>query len=56
MNDLKRMEIDLLQVIRLIDDWKMNGYDTPILTYHEQLDMYNQYLDRLVKKIESMLL
>ena len=49
------MEQELLKAIRIRDEWKMNGYDTPIITYHEQLEMYEDYVLRIANKIEKIL-
>jgi len=51
MFDLIRMERELKQAIRIRDEWKMKGYDTPYLTYHEQLEMYQERLEILANKI-----
>ena len=53
MNDLKRLEKELVQAIRLFEEWQMRGYDTPYLTYHEQLEMYHQRVDLLSEKIKE---
>jgi hypothetical protein len=55
MWDLIRMEQELLKAIRVRDDWKMKGYDTPIITYGEQLEMYEDYALRLATEIEKIL-
>lgn len=33
--------------------WEMNGYDTPYLTYHEQLDIFKEHIELLEKKIKE---
>ena len=53
--DLIRMEQELLKAIRVRDEWKMKGYDTPYLTYKEQLEMYEEYALRLANRIEKEL-
>lgn len=53
MNDLRYAERELYQTIRLFEEWQMRGYDTPHLTYHEQLDMYKTRIDILTEKIKE---
>ena len=55
MFDLIRMERELKQAIRIRDEWEMNGYDTPYLTYHEQLEMYQERLEILANQIRKEL-
>lgn len=53
--DLIRMEQELMRAIRVRDDWKMNGYDTPYLTWGEQLEMYELDALRIANRIEREL-
>ena len=53
MNDLRKMEQELVQAIRLFEEWQLRGYDTPYLTYHEQLEMYHTRMDQLAEKIKE---
>ena len=53
--DLIRMERELKQAIRIRDEWEMKGYDTPYLTYHEQLEMYQERLEILANQIRKEL-
>lgn len=55
MFDLIRMEQELMKAIKDRDNWQMNGYDTPYLTYHEQLEMFQERLERLANKIRKEL-
>lgn len=55
MWDLIRMERELRTAIRVRDEWKMNGYDTPYLTWGEQLEMYEMDALRIANKIEKEL-
>lgn len=49
--ELAKMQEQLFKIQKLINHWKMHGYDTPILTYHEQLEIYEEQLLRLKNKI-----
>lgn len=53
MNDLRMAEQELKQAIRLFEEWQMRGYDTPYLTYHEQLEMYHTRVEILTRKIKE---
>ena len=55
MFDLIRLKTDLEKVIKLRDDFMMKGSDTPYLTYHEQLDLYNNRIEILKKRIKEAL-
>lgn len=55
MFDLARMKIDLEKAKKMRDDFEMKGSDTPYLTYHEQLDLYNNRIEILKKRIKEML-
>lgn len=55
MVDLVIMEQELRKLIRERDEWKMKGYDTPQLTYHEQLEMLEIRLERFANKIRKEL-
>ena len=55
MNDLRMCEQELKQAIRLFEEWQMRGYDTPQLTYHEQLEMYHTRVDILTEKIKELM-
>lgn len=55
MNDLRGMERELLHAIKIRDDWMMKGYDTPQLSWGEQLEMYDDYVLRIASRIEKEL-
>lgn len=54
MNDIKVMEQQLLRYKRLYDEWFMNGYDTPQLAWKEQLEQYQEMIDRITNDIKEM--
>lgn len=55
MFDLARLKIDLEKAIKMRDDFEMKGSDTPYLTYHEQLDLYNNRIEILKKRIKEIM-
>lgn len=55
MFDLIRLKTDLEKVKKMRDDFEMRGSDTPYLTYHEQLDLYNNRIEILKKRIKEAL-
>jgi hypothetical protein len=55
MFDLIKLKEQLEKAIKARDNWQMNGYDTPYLTYHEQLDLHQEKVERLANKIRKEL-
>ena len=53
MFDLIKIKEQLDKAIEARDNWKMKGYDTPYLTYHEQLDLHQEKVDRLYKQLKK---
>jgi hypothetical protein len=53
MSDIKNAKQLLTRYKNLRDNWLLKGYDTPQLTYHEQLDEYNLMIERLENFIEN---
>ena len=54
MFDLIKIKEQLDKAIQARDNWEMRGYDTPYLTYHEQLDLHNLKVERLTKQLKEM--
>ena len=54
--DIKKLEHELALLNIRYEQWYMHGYDTPLLTYHEQLEIYkdNLYIVPSVVKKNSM--
>ena len=53
MFDLIKIKEQLDKAILARDNWKMKGYDTPYLTYHEQLDLHEEKVERLTKQLKK---
>lgn len=53
MINLIKLKEHLEKTIKARDDWKMKGTDTPYLTYHEQLELYEERIDRLAKQLKK---
>lgn len=53
MNNFNELKKQLNSAIKQFENWKLRGYDTPQLTYHEQLDLYKARVDILAKKIKE---
>ena len=54
MFDLIKLKEQLTKAKKALDHWKMHGTDTPYLTYHEQLELYQIRVDRLKKKVKEL--
>lgn len=54
MNDLLYAKQQLHYYQNKLDNWKMNGYDTPVMTYHEQMDEYVTRVQQLTELIKEM--
>ena len=55
MNNLEKIKQELMKAMNQLDNWKMKGYDTPQLTYHEQLDLYHAKIDKLLIQLREKL-
>lgn len=53
MNDLLYAKQQLHFWQNKLDSWKMNGYDTPVMTYHEQLEEYEVRVQQMETKIKE---
>ena len=53
MNNLDTIKQQLMRAMNQLDNWKLRGYDTPQLTYHEQLDMYHAKIESLLTKLRE---
>lgn len=53
MFDLIKIKEQLDKAIDARDNWKMKGYDTPYLTYHEQLELHEERIERLQKQLKK---
>jgi len=53
MNDLLYAKQQLHKFQNKLEQWKMHGYDTPVMTYHEQLEEYEVRVQQLTDKIEK---
>ena len=53
MFDLIKIKEQLDKAIQARDNWELRGYDTPYLTYHEQLDLHNLKVERLNKQLKK---
>lgn len=54
MNDMKIMTQQLKKYERLYEEWLMNGYDTPQLAWGEQLEQYQEMINRIKQDIKEM--
>jgi len=54
MNDLLYAKQQLHMFKNKLEHWKMHGYDTPVTTYHEQMDEYKTRIEQLTKLIGEM--
>ena len=54
MNDLLYANQQLHKYQHKLEHWKMHGYDTPQLTYHEQLEEYEVRIEQLTKLLGEM--
>lgn len=54
MNDLLYATQQLDMFKNKLEHWKMHGYDTPVMTYHEQMDEYVVRIEQLTKLIGEM--
>ena len=53
MNNLDIIKQQLMKAMNQLDNWKLRGYDTPQLTYHEQLDMYHAKIENLLTQLKE---
>lgn len=53
MNDLLKTQQQLYKVMNQLENWKMSGYDTPMLTYHEQMEEYVVRIEMLKMKLKE---
>jgi len=54
MNDLLYAKQQLHRVQNQLKHWEVSGYDTPVMTYHEQMDEYKTRIEQLTKLIGEM--
>jgi len=54
MNDKLYAQQQLHKTEQQLAHWEMNGYDTPMMTYHEQMDEYKTRIEQLTKLIGEM--
>jgi len=53
MNDLLYATQQLHMFKNKLEHWKMHGYDTPVTTYHEQLEEYIVRVQQMETKIKE---
>lgn len=53
MFNIIKLKEQLEKAIKARDDWKMKGYDTPYLTFHEQLELHQERVERLMKQLKK---
>lgn len=54
MNEINILKHKLHKFKIALKDWEVNGYDTPELTYHEQLDLYKERIEFIENRIEEL--
>jgi len=54
MNDRLYAQQQLFMYQQKLNDWIMHGYDTPVMTYHEQLDEYKIRVEKCLELLKEL--